>query len=148
MKCGSLRTGMYDALLFRLNPKYWPHWHDDIAQNREPYPLLEVGAHLELSELCAGIPVIALGTDGLGIVAIGKTVSNVEHCSDDDLRGVAVDDRVKLEEVRLRIRAKFHFPQQRPPLQSFGDLNRLVYWRRTLNVLPLEDYNRILEKYM
>jgi hypothetical protein len=130
---------VYNALLFRLNPKYWPHWQDDIAQDREPYPLLEVGDHLELSELCAGIPVIALGTDGLGIVAIGKTVSKVEHCADDDLSGVAEEDRVQLEEVRPRIRAKFHFPKQSPTLQSFGDLNRLVYWRKTLNVLTLED---------
>ena len=63
---------MYDALLFRLNPIYWPYWHDDIAQDHEPYPLLEVGPHLERSKLCAGIPVIALGTDGLGIVLSEK----------------------------------------------------------------------------
>ena len=94
---------MYDALLFRLNPIYWPYWHDDIAQDREPYPLLEVGPHLERSKLCAGIPVIALGTDGLGIVAVGETVSNVEDCADDDLRGVAPEDRIELEKGKVPI---------------------------------------------
>ena len=139
---------MYDALLFRLNPIYWPYWHDDIAQDHEPYPLLEVGPHLERSKLCAGISVIALGTDGLGIVAVGETVSNVKDCADDDLRGVATEDRVELEKVKPRIRAKFRFTRQSPPLKSFGDLNRLVYWRKTLNVLPIEDHARILDEYM
>ena len=53
---------MFPALLFRLNPKLWPTWKENILNGYEP--VIDIGRR-KRDELGRDIPIIALGTEGL-----------------------------------------------------------------------------------
>ena len=91
------------ALLLRLNPKHWPVWKERLKENSFEPIWFRTGRRIP-SEIRKGIPVYVLGTDNLGLVAYGKTSSNVEHISDPDYKEAPPEkwEEYKLPENRVR----------------------------------------------
>ena len=130
---------MYEALLFRLNPKIWPTWREDILSDSQPFPLIHIGRRIR-EELGPGIPVVALGTDGLGFVAIGKTISEVQDCEDLDFEGVDPEYVEIFLQVLPRISARFKLSNPRTDFRENQLISSLIYRRDTLNPISYEEY--------
>ena len=79
-----------DALLLRLDPKRWPSWEWQVLADADTQWWFRTGRLLD-EDLEAGIPVIVLGTRGLGVVAWGETLTGIEFRSDPDWQDVAPD---------------------------------------------------------
>ncbi|HEX5150582.1 MAG TPA: hypothetical protein VFW07_04005 [Parafilimonas sp.] len=73
------------ALLLRLNPNHWPVWQERLKEDSFKSIWFKTGRRIP-SEIRKGIPVYVLGTRNLGLVAYGKTSSNVERIHDPDYK--------------------------------------------------------------
>jgi hypothetical protein len=93
---------MKTALLLRLNPKDWPVWEDRLKYDSYHATWFRTGRRIP-SEIRKGIPVFVLATDGLGLVAHGKTSSVVQRIADPDWRESppAYQEKYKLPENRV-----------------------------------------------
>ena len=131
------REHMFPALLFRLNPKLWPTWKEDILNGYEP--VIDIGRR-KRDELGRDIPIIALGTEGLGFVAIGKTVSEVEDCDDPQWEDVPLGDQEKFRQIRPRIRARFELVNPNSDFRENEMISLLINRRQTLNPISLDEY--------
>lgn len=80
------------ALLLRLNPVHWPVWEGRVLPSCETDVWFKTG-RLRPEDIEAGIPVIVLGTDGLGVVACGRTSSGVEVRADPGWQEVSAEDQ-------------------------------------------------------
>jgi len=130
---------VYEALLFRLNPEVWPTWRNDILAGCSPLPLIDIGRRIR-EELGPGIPIIALGTDGLGVVAIGKTVTDVSDCIDPDWADGPPEYQADFRQIKPRIAVHLSLVN---PIADFREneiISGLLYRRDTLNPISLEMY--------
>ena len=93
------------ALLVRMNPKYWPAWERHIQPGKDSHAWFEVGRRIP-EEIHAGLPVVVLGTSGMGILAIGETASAVEFRADPDWAEAAPADQAECKEPRSRVRIR------------------------------------------
>jgi len=130
---------VFEALLFRLNPKYWPSWREDILADSEPHALIDIGRR-KRGELGPGIPIVALGTGGLGVVAIGKTTSNVTDCIDLDCEGVAPEDLDRFVQIRPRIAARFTLVDPKENFLENELISALLKRQETLNPITFDQY--------
>lgn len=62
------------ALLVRMNPQDWPEWERKIGPGQESEEWFITGRR-KPEEIHAGLPVVVLGTNRLGVLATGETVS-------------------------------------------------------------------------
>jgi hypothetical protein len=88
----------------------------------------------------ADIPIIALGTEGLGFVAIGKTVSEVEDCDDPQWEDVPLGDQEKFRHIRPRIRARFELVNPNSDFRENEMISLLINRRQTLTPISLDEY--------
>jgi hypothetical protein len=71
------------ALLLRLNPARWPVWESHVITHPYAKVWFKTGRR-RIDDIHPGIPVVVLGTNSLGLVACGETVTGVEFLSDPD----------------------------------------------------------------
>jgi hypothetical protein len=90
------------ALLLRLKPAVWPQWKDAIKEHEYSKIWFPVRG-MKPSNLCQGIDVVVLATDGIGIVAHGKTSSGAEFCSDPDWKQIALSEQQAYKKKEFRI---------------------------------------------
>jgi len=128
---------MFPALLFRLNSKLWPTWREDILNGYEP--VIDIGQR-KRDELGRDIPIIALGTEGLGFVAIGKTVSEVEDRDDPQWEDVPLGNQEKFRQIRPRIRARFELVNPNSDFRENEMISLLINRRQTLTPISLDEY--------
>ncbi len=69
------------ALLVRMNPQYWPEWERKIGPGQESKDWWITGRR-KPEEIHAGLSVVVLGTNRMGILATGETVSAAEFRAD------------------------------------------------------------------
>ena len=131
------REHMFPALLFRLNPKLWPTWKEDILNGYEP--VIDIGRR-KRDELGRDIPIIALGTEGLGFVAIGKTVSEVKDCGDPQWEDVPLGVQEKFRQIRPRIHARFELVNPNSDFRENEMISLLINRRQTLTPISLDEY--------
>jgi hypothetical protein len=93
------------ALLVRMNPKYWPGWERYIGPGRESHVWFEIGRRIP-EEIHAGLPVVVLGTGGMGILATGETASGAEFRADPDWAQAAPSEQEECREPRNRVRIR------------------------------------------
>jgi hypothetical protein len=93
------------ALLIRMNPKYWPAWERYIQPGKDGHAWFDVGRRIP-EEIHAGLPVVVLGTSGMGILATGETASAVEFRADPDWADAAPSDQAECKEPSNRVRIR------------------------------------------
>jgi len=93
------------ALLVRMNPKYWPAWESKIKSGQESHVWFEIGRRIP-EEIQAGVPVVVLGTSGMGILATGETASAAEIRGDPDWAEAAPSEQAECKEPRNRVRIR------------------------------------------
>ena len=93
------------ALLHRLNPDDWPTWSKDIPRTKYAVTYFETGRRRP-ERIHPGIPVVVLGTQGLGIVAVGETASHVQDLLDPDANLAPPTRRRRYSDVRRRVRVR------------------------------------------
>jgi hypothetical protein len=71
------------ALLVRMNPQGWPEWEHKIGPGQESEVWFITGRR-KPEEIHAGLPVVVLGTNRMGVLATGETVSAAEFRADPD----------------------------------------------------------------
>jgi len=71
------------ALLLRMDPSYWPCWEQKLLPESDKKVWFKTGRRRP-EDIHPGIPVIVLGTKGLGVVAFGKTSTSIKHVPDPD----------------------------------------------------------------
>jgi len=100
------------ALLVRMNPKFWPAWERYIGPGHESHVWFEIGRRIP-EEIHAGLPVVVLGTSGMGILATGETASAAEFRADPDWAEAAPSEQAECKEPRNRVRIRMKvFPLQ------------------------------------
>jgi hypothetical protein len=93
------------TLLVRLNPKYWPTWDQHILPGRDSYVWFETGRRIP-EEIHTGLPVVVLGTDGMGVLAVGETASGVEFRADPDWAEASLSEQPEGKAPRNRVRIR------------------------------------------
>lgn len=131
------------ALLVRMNPNDWPEWEQKIGAGRESKVWFMTGRRRP-EEIHAGLLVIVLGTNRMGILATGETVSATEFRADPD-SGEATDpaERAWLEEPRNRVCIRLkglavHVPVE--SLEANPDTARLPKVRETVTWLKSHEH--------
>lgn len=137
------------AILFRLNPDVWPDWEKHLSPN-SPTDVWFITGRRKAEDIVPGIPAIVLGTNGLGIVAVGETASSVEHTEDPDWKTVAPEFQAIYKRKENRVRASLR--RQNIPLSTLkrnevlGELHRTARETTTwLDDLKYKELKRILE---
>ncbi len=102
-------------------------------------PVIDIGQR-KRDELGRDIPIIALGTEGLGFVAIGKTVSEVEDRDDPQWEDVPLGDQEKFRQIRPRIRASFELVNPNSDFLENEMISLLINRRQTLTPISLDEY--------
>jgi hypothetical protein len=122
------------ALLLRLNPDHWPHWEDMVLADRD-FEVWFKTSRLRPEDVQADIPVIVLGTSGLGAVASGTTSSRVEFRSDPDWKqaGPAFQEEYRRPENRVRVKIRrIHVPlvklKERPATAKLHHRRETATW--------------------
>jgi hypothetical protein len=93
------------ALLLRLNPAHWPIWESVVLPDRDTQVWFKTG-RLRPEDIQADIPVIVLGTSGLGVVASGTTSGGVEYQSDPDWQQAGADFQEEYKRPQNRVPVK------------------------------------------
>ena len=129
------------SLLLRLNPKLWPVWTSRLSFDSYVDIWFKTGRR-KAADLFPGIPVIVLGTHGLGVVAFGETVSSVESRPDPDWKEVSQEHQAAYREPTNRVCVKIRrvaialqVIQEHP---SIANLHRTA--RETATWLTAEQY--------
>ena len=87
------------ALLVRMNPRLWPGWKRHIQPGQDSQSWFKIGRRIP-EEMHAGLRVVVLGTDRMGILAIGETISDVENRADPDSPEMALSEQTEYKEKR------------------------------------------------
>lgn len=91
------------ALLVRMNPRDWPEWKHKIGPGQQSKVWFITGRR-KPEEIQAGLPVVVLGTNRMGVLATGETVSATEFCSDPDwVEATDPSEQAWLREPRNRV---------------------------------------------
>ena len=93
------------ALLLRLNPLHWPEWENTLAVDRVADIWFRTGRRRP-EDILPGIPVVVLGTGGLGVVAWGETSTSVEFRPDPDWQESPPEHQVENMEPANRVCVK------------------------------------------
>ena len=93
------------ALLVRMNPKYWPAWERKLQPGQESHVWFEIGRRIP-REIHAGLPVVVLGTSGMGVLATGDTVSAAEFRADPDWAEADLPEQAESKEPKNRVRIR------------------------------------------
>ena len=84
------------ALLLRLNPNVWPVWEQVLIPGKNSDVWFITGRR-RADRIHPSIPVVVLGTHGLGIVGYGETVSGVEYREDPGWKQVSREDLIYIK---------------------------------------------------
>lgn len=103
------------ALLLRLSPTHWPIWEDTIRPGTYADVWFQTGRR-RAEEIGPGIPVVILGTQGLGILGHGETNSCVECREDPDWREVPFELQAENRTPKNRVRVSV--TQVRVPVEK------------------------------
>lgn len=93
------------ALLVRMNPKYWPAWKRHLRPGHESLVWFETGRRIP-EEIRPSLPVIVLGTDGMGILATGESVTGAQFRADPDWAEASLSDQADSKEPRNRVQLR------------------------------------------
>lgn len=89
----------------RLNPSHWPDWSSKL--DKEKYTdIWFITGRRSVADICPDMPVVVLGTNNLGVVAVGMTSSNVEFCSDPDWEESPPEHQLEGKESKNRVCVK------------------------------------------
>ena len=106
------------ALLLRLNPTRWPTWARQVVSHLHAKVWFKTGRR-RTDDIHPGIPVVVLGTNGLGLVACGETLTGIEFLPDPDWRDVAPEFQQECREPENRVCVKI-----KRVSVSLGDLQK------------------------
>src|SRR5258708_2531728 len=135
------------ALLIRMNPKYWPTWKAHIPPEHESHVWFKIGRRIP-EDIHPGLPVVVLGTDGMGILAVGETASAVEFRADPDWAEAAPSDQADCKEPRDRVRIRMQGLATPVPIekveadQTVARLPKVA--RETITWLGSDDYGVLM----
>ena len=87
------------ALLVRMNPEYWLAWERKLQPRQESRVWFEIGRRIP-EEIHSGLPVVVLGTSGMGVLATGETVSGTEFRADPDWAEASPSEQAECKEPR------------------------------------------------
>jgi len=133
------------ALLLRLNPERWPNWERQIVQNTDATVWFKTGPRLP-EDIHPGIPVIVLGTGGLGVVASGKTSSNIEFRSDPDWQDASQEYQEECKQTENRVCVKIRrVSVALTELKKQPNIAKLDRRRKTTTWIASEQYQAIKE---
>jgi hypothetical protein len=88
-----------------MNPDYWPTWERHIQPEKNSFVWFEIGRRIP-KEIHSALPIVVLGTSGMGLLAIGETVSAVEFRTDPDWVEAAPLEQAEGKEPRNRVRIR------------------------------------------
>jgi hypothetical protein len=131
------------ALLVRMNPQDWPEWERKIGEGNESKVWFLTGRR-KPEEIHAGLPVVVLGTNRMGILATGETVSAAEFRADpDSVEATDPAERAWLEEPRNRVCIRLkglavHIPVE--DVEVNPDIARLPKVRETITWLKSHEH--------
>jgi hypothetical protein len=135
------------ALLVRMNPKYWPAWERKIQPSQQSQVWFEIGRRIP-EEIRAGLPVVVLGTSGMGILATGETVTGAEFRPDPDWAEASESDQAECKEPRNRVRIRLQGLSATVPIQDIeanADTARLPKAaRETITWLKSHEYSTLM----
>lgn len=135
------------ALLVRMNPKYWPGWEQTIRPGKESHVWFEIGRRIP-EEIHAGLPVVVLGTSGMGILATGDTASGAEFRPDPDWAEAAPSDQAYCQEPQNRVRIRMQglvAPVPIEDIKAHPDIARLPkVARETITWLRSDEYATLM----
>jgi hypothetical protein len=138
------------AILLRLNPQNWPIWDTELNEDSYTNVWFTTGRRIP-SDITPDLPVVVLGTDGLGVVAWGKTSTYVEFRPDPDWQQSPPEHQPDLQAPENRVCVKikrvqipFHLVQA---TSSIANLHRTA--RETTTWLTEEqfgDFSDLLQR--
>jgi hypothetical protein len=86
-----------------MNPQDWPEWERKIGPGRESKEWFKTDPR-KPEEIHAGLSVVVLGTNRMGVLATGETVSAAEFCADPGwVEATDPVDQAWLKEPRNRV---------------------------------------------
>src|SRR6188508_784807 len=129
---------MYSAILLRVNPEVWPVWEQKIQSGAD---IWFKANRLRTNEVEPGVPVVVLGTKGLGVIATGKTSSGVELRSDPDYSEVAPELQEDYRSVQKRFSVRLE-PAciELETLKKLADTAELYRRRETSTPLSVQEH--------
>lgn len=131
------------ALLVRMNPQDWPEWERKIGPGQETKVWFTTGRR-KPEEIHAGLSVVVLGTNRLGVLATGETVSAVEFRADPDwAEATEPSEQAWLKEPRNRVCIRLkglaaHVPVE--DVEENPDTARLPKARETITWLKSHEH--------
>jgi len=131
------------ALLVRMNPQDWPEWERKIGPGQESKVWFVTGRR-KPEEVHAGLPVVVLGTNRMGILATGETVSAAEFRADPDwVEATDPSEQAWLKEPRNRVCIRLkglaaHVPVE--DVEANPDTTRLPKARETITWLKSHEH--------
>jgi hypothetical protein len=131
------------ALLIRMNPQDWPEWERKIGPGREAKVWFITGRRRP-EEIHAGLPVVVLGTNRTGVLAIGETVSAAEFRADPNwVEATDPSEQAWLKEPRNRVCIRLKGLASRVPVDDVEenvDTARLPKARETVTWLKSHEH--------
>ncbi len=135
------------ALLVRMNPKHWPIWERYIQPNKESHAWFKIGRRIH-DEIQAGLPVVILGTNNMGVLAVGETATCTVFCSDPGWEEVAPERQAECKEARNRVQILMHGLSSPIPIvkiqfnSTIASLPKIA--RETVTWLKSDEYNAFM----
>ena len=135
------------ALLVRMNPQDWPEWERKVGPGQESEEWFITGRR-KPEDIHAGLPVVVLGTNRLGVLATGETVSATEFRPHPDwAEATDPEEQAWLREPRnwVRIRLKglaVHVPVE--DVEKDPDTARLPKARETITWLKSHEHAALM----
>ena len=135
------------ALLVRMNPQDWPEWEREIGPGHESNVWFITGRR-KPEEIHAGLPVVVLGTNRMGVLATGETVSAAEFRADPGWEEATdLEDQAWLKEPRNRVCIRLkglaaHIPVEE--VEETPDTARLPKARETITWLKSHEHAALM----
>ena len=134
---------MYRAILLRMSDEIWPVWKDKIQPDVD---IWFKANQLKRDEVDCGIPVVVLGTNGLGVVAVGETSDGISACEDQDWSQVTEEVQEEYKTVMNRIPVRIRRVHvQLEELKSRPAIAKLHWRRQTATPLSVLEYEALEE---
>jgi hypothetical protein len=125
------------ALLLRLNPNHWQGWETKIERQKEAWFKL---GRIDPNSILPEIPVVVLGTNGIGVVASGSTL-RAENISDPDWNQMTDELKEEYREQRNRVLVKLRRENvSLDKLKEIDAIAELQYRRETATWLREDQF--------